>query len=155
MAAFRLTRGARRGLTLFLFAFLGMQFLRPDRTNPPAPAAASLQARVPPEIKALLDRSCRECHSNETRWPWYSNVAPVSWLVADDVHKGRDKFNLSEWTSYPSDDQDKLLGAMCNLAQRGRMPLPIYLVIHRDAKPSPAEIKALCAWSDKMRDTLQ
>jgi hypothetical protein len=82
-------------------------------------------------------------------------VAPVSWLVADDVHKGRDKFNLSEWTSYPSDDQDKLLGAMCNLAQRGRMPPPIYLVIHRDTKPSPAEIKALCAWSDKMRDTLQ
>ncbi len=155
MSAFRLTRGVRWGLTLFLFAFLGMQFLRPDRTNPPAAAAASLQAKAPPEIKALLDRSCRDCHSNETRWPWYSNVAPVSWLVADDVHKARDKFNFSEWTSYPSDDQDKFLGAMCNLAQRGRMPLPIYLVSHRDARPSVAEIQALCAWSDKMRDTLQ
>ncbi len=132
-----------------------MQFVRPDRTNPPAAAAASLQAKAPPEIKALLDRSCRDCHSNETRWPWYSNVAPVSWLVADDVHKARDKFNFSEWTSYPSDDQDKFLGAMCNLAQRGRMPLPIYLVSHRDARPSVAEIQALCAWSDKMRDTLQ
>jgi hypothetical protein len=155
MAAFRLTRGARWGLTLLLVAFLGIQFVRPDRTNPPAPAAASLQAKAPPEIKALLDRSCSDCHSNETRWPWYSSVAPVSWLVAADVHKARDKFNFSEWTSYPSDDQDKFLGAMCNLAQRGRMPLPIYLVIHRDARPSAAEIKALCAWSGHMRDTLQ
>jgi hypothetical protein len=82
-------------------------------------------------------------------------VAPVSWLLAGDVHKGRERFNFSEWTSYPSDDQDKFLGAMCHLVQRGRMPLPIYLLIHRDAKPSEAEIKALCAWSDKMRDTLQ
>jgi hypothetical protein len=152
---FRVARWARWVLILFLVAFIGIQFVRPARTNPPVRPADSLQAKTPPEVKALLDRSCRDCHSNETRWPWYSNVAPASWLVASDVVKGRDMFNFSEWTSYSSDDQDKFLGAMCKLTQRGRMPLPQYLLIHRDAKLSAADVTALCAWSDKMRDTLQ
>lgn len=155
MAAIRIAGWVRRALTLLLAAFLGMQFVRPDRTNPPSPAEASLQAKAPPAIRALLDRACSDCHSNQTRWPWYTNVAPASWLVARDVHAARERFNFSEWTSYPSDDQDKFLGAMCSLAKRGRMPLPPYLLIHREAKPSPAEITALCTWSDQMRDTLQ
>jgi hypothetical protein len=149
-----MARWARWILTVFLVAFIGVQFVRPDRTNPPAPAALSLQARTPPDIKAFLDRSCRDCHSNETRWPWYSQVAPVSWLLASDVRAGRDKFNYSDWAAYSSDEQDKFLGAMCSLVKRGRMPLPIYLLIHRSARPSPAEVARLCTWSDKMRDTL-
>ena len=155
MAALRIARIARWALLLFLVVFIGLQFVRPDRRNPPAPAEASLRAKSPPHITAILDRSCRDCHSNETRWPWYTNVSPMSWLVADHVHHGREQFNYSEWTSYPSDDQDKFLGAMCDLAKRERMPLPSYLLIHRDATLSPADVTALCSWSDKMRDTLQ
>ena len=155
MVAPRIARWARWALTLFLVVFIGMQFVRPDRTNPPASPGASLLAKTPPDITALLTRSCRDCHSNETRWPWYSNVAPASWLVIDDVNHAREHFNFSEWTSYTSDDQDKFLGAMCNLVQRGRMPQPAYLLIHWGAKPSPADVKALCTWSDKMRDTLE
>jgi hypothetical protein len=142
-------------LMVFLVAFIGAQFVRADRTNPPAMAAASLRAKTPPDVSAILDRACRDCHSNETRWPWYSNVAPMSWMLADHVHHGREHFNYSEWTSYPSDDQDKFLGAMCNLAQRGRMPLPSYLLIHRESTLSPGDVQAICTWSDKMRDTLQ
>jgi hypothetical protein len=155
MAASRLVRWARWVLILFLVVFIGMQFVRPDRRNPPAPLAASLKAKTPPHITALLDRSCRDCHSNETQWPWYTSVSPTSWLVANHVHDGREHFNYSEWTSYDSDDQDKFLGAMCDLAKRERMPLPSYLLIHWDSKLSPADVVALCTWSDKMRDTLQ
>jgi hypothetical protein len=151
----RVSRTVRRLLTGFLVAVLGLQFVRPDRTNPPADPALSLATKAPPAVRAIFERSCRDCHSNETRWPWYTNVSPVSWLVANDVHHGRDRFNYSEWTTYPSDDQDKFLGSMCNLTRRGRMPLPAYILIHRDAAPSPSEVTALCAWSDKMRDTLQ
>jgi len=151
MAVLRIARWA---LTLFLVAFIGIQFVRPERANPPTPAAASLQATTPPDINALLDRSCRDCHSNESRWPWYSYVAPASWLVVGDVNHAREHFNFSEWTSYPPDEQDKFLGAMCNLTQRGRMPLSQYLLIHRGAKLSAADVQALCAWTDKMRDTL-
>ena len=142
-------------LFLFLVAFIGAQFHRPDRTNPPLVPGASLTAKAPPDVAAILDRACRDCHSNETRWPWYTNVSPTSWLVADHVHHGREHFNYSEWTSIDEDEQDKLLGGMCTLTERGRMPIPSYLLIHRDAKLSPADVKTLCAWSEKMRDMLQ
>lgn len=155
MAVLRIARWARWALLFFLVAFIGIQFVGPKPTNPSTPAGASLLAKTPPDVKALLERSCRDCHSNETRWPWYSYVAPASFLVVGDTNHGREHFNFSEWTSYPSDEQDKFLGAMCNLTQRRRMPQPQYLLIHRDATLSDADIKALCAWSDKMRDTLQ
>jgi Haem-binding domain len=153
--ALRIARWARRALTIFLVAFIGLQFVRPDRTNPPAPPAASLKARTPAHITALLDRACRDCHSNETSWPWYTNISPASWLVFNHVSHGRDHFNYSEWNTYDSDDQDKFLGAMCDLVKRERMPLPSYLILHPDSKLSREDVASLCVWSDKMRDTLQ
>ena len=136
-------------------AIAGAQMIRPDRTNPASQPGASLLAHAPANVKAIIERSCRDCHSNDTEWPWYSSVAPMSWALASHVKEGRENFNYSQWTSYDADDQDRLLGAMCNLTKRGRMPYPSYLVIHRDAKLSPAEVEAICAWSEKMRDTLQ
>ena len=79
----------------------------------------------------------------------------MSWGVAGHVREGRDAFNYSEWGSYDPDDQDKYLAAMCNLTKRGRMPLPSYLLLHRDARLSQAEVATISAWSEKMRDTLQ
>ena len=117
--------------------------------------ALSARSAVPSPVTATLRRACFDCHSNETRWPLYSQVAPMSWLVAGHVRDGRDAFNYSEWTTYSSDDQDSFLGGMCSLPRRGRMPLPSYLLIHRDAKLSPADVTTLCTWSEKMRDTLQ
>lgn len=151
----KITRAARWGLLLFLVVFIGAQFHRPARTNPPSTPGASLLSKTPPEVAAILDRSCRDCHSNETRWPWYTSVSPTSWLVANHVHHGREHFNYSEWALIDEDDQDKLLGAMCSLTERGRMPMPSYLWLHRGAKLAPDEVKAICAWSEKMRDMLQ
>jgi Haem-binding domain len=148
-------RGARWVLLILLVALIGIQFIRPDYSNPPVNPAQTLLAKAPADVRAVLQRSCGDCHTNETRWPLYSRVAPVSWFVANHVHQGRDRFNMSEWTTYDSDDQDKLLGSACTLTRRGRMPLPSYLWIHRDAVLTPAEVSAICAWSDKMRDTLQ
>lgn len=154
--ALRLARWARGGLLFLLVAVIGAQFVRPDRTNPPVNAAhATLLPKAPADVRAVFDRACRDCHSNETRWPLYSQVAPMSWLVASDVHEGRDRFNYSEWSTFDSDEQDKLLGSMCTLAKKGRMPLPAYLLIHRGARLAPGEVTAICAWSEKMRDTLQ
>ena len=139
----------------FVTAFAGAQFVRPDRTNPVSAPSASLLRHAPPEVSSIIERSCRDCHSNDTSWPWYSGIAPMSWGVVGHVHDGRDAFNYSEWSSYDADDQDKYLAAMCNLTRRGRMPLPSYLIIHRDAKLSQPEIATICAWAEKMRDTLQ
>lgn len=151
----KLARAARWLLLFVLVVFIAAQAFRPDRTNPPTAPGASLITRATPQVAAILDRSCRDCHSNDTRWPWYTNVSPTSWLVADHVDHGREHFNYSQWTSIDEDEQDKLLGGMCSLAERGRMPLPSYLLVHRDAKLSPADVKTLCAWSEKMRDMLQ
>jgi Haem-binding domain len=154
--ASRIASWLRWVLLIVLVALIGGQFVRPDRTNPPVnPAHATLLTNAPADVRAIFERSCRDCHSNETRWPLYSQIAPMSWLVAGHVHDGRDRFNYSEWSTYDSDEQDKLLGSMCTLTKKGRMPLPSYLLIHRDAKLVPADAPAICAWSEKMRDTLQ
>jgi hypothetical protein len=145
----------RWAVGLFAVAIVGSQAVRPERTNPPSQPAASLMTKAPADVARIFDRSCRDCHSNNTRWPWYTNVAPMSWLVIGHVTHGRDHFNYTEWPSYTSDDQDKLLGSVCSLTKKGRMPLPSYLIIHRDAKLSPADVATLCAWSEKARDELQ
>jgi len=153
--ASRLARAVQRALILVIVLFIAIQFVRPDHRNRPVDPAHSLLPRAPADVRAILDRSCRDCHSNETRWPLYSEVAPMSWLVAGHVRDGRDRFNYSEWTAYDSDEQDKLLGSLCTLPKRGRMPLSSYLLIHRAARLSPSDVTTLCAWSEKMRDTLQ
>lgn len=153
----RIASRARWILAGILILLIGAQLVPANRTNPPSRPDASLLAQksMSPSVRAILERSCRDCHSNDTRWPWYSHVAPVSWFLLHHINGGRDRMNYSEWTSYDSDDQDKFLGDMCTLTRKGRMPLPSYLWVHRDARLSDADIKTLCAWSDKMRDTLQ
>lgn len=142
-------------LLAFVAVFAGGQFVRPSMTNPPVEPGASLTATAPREVSAILQRSCRDCHSNETTWPWYSQIAPFSWMLASHVNDGRDHFNYSEWTSITADDQDKFLGAICSMTRRGRMPLPSYLLIHRGSTLTPADVATLCRWSDRMRDTLK
>jgi len=140
---------------LFLVTFVGAQAVRPAKTNPPSPSGASLLTKAPPAIASILRRSCQDCHSNDTRWPWYSQIAPMSWILIDHVNHGRDHFNYSEWATYEGDDQDKLLGSICSLTKKGRMPLPSYVLLHRDAQLSASDVSALCAWADRMRDDIK
>jgi hypothetical protein len=130
---------------------MAIQFVRPPRTNPPVNAHATLAAhvRVPPEVAAILDRACRDCHSNETRWPWYSNVAPVSWWVIDHVNHGRSHFNYSEWRRYDRDESARLLKESCKMARAGTMPLDEYVRMHRSARLTSREIDALCAFTQQ------
>lgn len=119
--------------------FLGIQFIRPEATNPPV----EWKADFPPQIAAIFNRSCHDCHSHTTDWPWYSQVAPVSWWVRDHVIKGRKKWDYSKWAPDPHE-----LGAICREVSKGDMPLPSYTWIHRDAKLSPADIKTICDWTE-------
>jgi Haem-binding domain len=151
----RVARILRKAALVFLILLFVAQFIRPARTNPVSKPSAGLMTKAPREVAQIFDRSCRDCHSNDTRWPWYSNVAPASWLLAYDVNHGRDHFNSSEWTSIDPDDQDKLLGGVCSLTKRGRMPQWQYVLLHRDAKLAPGDVATLCTWSEKMRDAIQ
>lgn len=134
---------------LLLLLFAGVQFVRPERVNPPAAADQSLEAhaRVPPEVAAVLMRSCMDCHSNRTEWPWYSNVAPASWFVTDHVKHGRRYLNFTRWGAYSRRDQIDHLNAICREVKAGLMPLDSYTLVHRDARLTPADVKTLCAWA--------
>jgi hypothetical protein len=127
--------------------FAGVQLVRPARTNPAADPARALTPHVPANVAAILDRSCRDCHSSETRWPWYSNIAPASWLVIDHVNHGRSHFNYSNWTAYDEERRLALRRNSCDLARGGTMPMPSYLLLHRSARLSPGDIEALCTWA--------
>jgi hypothetical protein len=129
--------------------FISVQFVRPNKTNLPVSQTRAIEshARVTPEVAAIFERACKDCHSNETKWPWYARIAPVSWYVADHVEHGRAEMNFSEWAAYDREQADWLLGAMCMTAERGRMPLPSYTRMHPAAKLSRADVQTLCAWS--------
>jgi hypothetical protein len=133
--------------------FVSVQFVRPNKTNPPVVQAQAIEAhvRITPEVAGIFERACKDCHSNQTEWPWYTQVAPVSWYVADHVNHGRKHLNFSRWSAYDREQADFLLGAMCMTAERGRMPLSSYTRLHHSAKLSPADIQTLCSWSQAER----
>jgi hypothetical protein len=139
-----------------LIVAAGMQLFRPDRTNPPVNTAQTVQATatVPRDVDAVLKRACYDCHSSETRWPWYSAVAPMAWAVANHVTEGRAEMNFSDWGSYPSRRRVALLEKMCDEVREGRMPLKQYLWLHRDATLSEADWKSVCDWSMEEADRL-
>ena len=124
-----------------------MQFFRPERANPPSDPAASFDAVAKPsqEIASTLKRACYDCHSNQTNWPWYSNVAPMSWLVVSDVKEGRAKLNFSEWTRPGREGELPSLGEVCESVRDGKMPLRSYTLLHPDASLTAQEIAALCS----------
>src|SRR5205085_615705 len=120
----RLMRVLRWTVLAVAVLFLIAQVVRPAKTNPPAEPSQTLEARmqVPAQAAAILDRSCGDCHSNKTRWPWYSNVAPVSWFVINHVNEGRRHLNFSEWGRYSWREQHNLLAGICKFSQSGEMP---------------------------------
>ena len=94
----------------------------------------------------MLRRACYDCHSNETRWPWYSRIAPVSWMVTKDVDGGRKVLNFSQWSAKPEVGAAMLAGACAALKSR-RMPRFPYSVLHADARLSDTDVKTFCKWS--------
>lgn len=139
-----------KGLVAVLtLAFIAVQFVRPDQSNPPVDPAQTLQAhaRLTAEVETIFNRACRDCHSNETAWPWYSQIAPVSWLVADDVRIGRRQLNFSEWGRYNARQAEHKLEEICAVVQAGAMPPRSYTVAHKQAKLSAEDVKTICAWT--------
>ena len=130
-----------------------IQAIQPSRTNPTVVPSRSLEAHVevPPNVQVVLKRSCYDCHSSATVWPWYSYVAPVSWYVAHDVNVGRSHVNLQDWEAQVNEQEGKEhLGLVCKLIREGKMPPADYSMIHKTAKVSPEETNAICAWSQKV-----
>lgn len=132
-----------------LLALIVMQFYRPERTNPASDPGASFEAVVKPpqEVTSSLKRACHDCHSNQTAWPWYSNIAPASWLIVSDVNEGRTHLNFSNWRQAGDEGEKPDVEDLCSEVREGKMPLPAYTLLHPQAKLSSQEVAGLCALS--------
>lgn len=138
-------------LWAILATFVIAQFFQPVQTNPPVDPGSSFAAvaRPPAEVVSIVKRACGDCHSNETVWPWYSNVSPASWLVFQDVQEGRAHLNFSEWSRFGPEMARTRIREVCEQAREGEMPPLYYLPLHPAASLSKADIGALCTvrWS--------
>jgi uncharacterized membrane protein len=132
---------------------LGVQAIPVDRTNLPLDQSRTIYAseEMPAKVEAILRRSCQDCHSNQTRWPWYSYVAPMSWIVVHDVRKARRQMNLSEWAGYSERKREEKLDGICEQVVNGDMPEGKYALIHRRARVTDEERTAICQWVGRTR----
>ena len=144
-------------LLVFIVVIVVIQIFRPERftSNEITKDDITKVYTVQDNVQKILKRSCFDCHSNHTVWPWYTNIAPVSWLVADDVNKGRNKMNFSEWGKISVSKQGTKLQKICDNVTEGEMPLPKYLMIHKDAVLSQEEKDILCKWAEAQADSLE
>lgn len=138
-------RSFRSAALVLTLGIAAVQLIQPNTVNPPVNPAKTLwnDRRVDPRVGEILRRACADCHSNETEWPWYSRISPVSWLVARHVSDGRAKLNLSKWD--PTPDQ---LEEIYDSVAKSKMPLPSYFLMHPGARLSQADREVLRAWVD-------
>jgi hypothetical protein len=146
------SRTKQIGLTALALLFAA-QFIPIGARNPASLPAQSIYAiqPVPEVVRLVFESSCNDCHSNQTRWPWYSHVAPVSWMIAHDVHQGRRHFNLSEWGRYTGRQKEEKLESICDQVTNGDMPDSKYAFVHRKVRLTQGQRDAVCAWVESAR----
>ena len=139
----------KRTVFVVAAALILAQAIRPVRTNPQVDPTKTLAATLhpPATIMANLDRACRDCHSSDTVWPWYTSVSPLSWWIVHHVNDGRREVSFSEWGTLDLRRQFKKLGDVCEQVEKGDMPLESYLLIHREAQLADEERQQICDWA--------
>jgi hypothetical protein len=150
-------RFLRRFLILLLVVFIVIQFFRPKKniSEGPQPNNIATVYPVPENVKSILAKACNDCHSNNTRYPWYNNIQPVAWWLADHVNDGKKELNYDEFTTYRLRKQYRRLEQTRELVEKGEMPLKSYTWIHRDAILTDAEKQALYSWADSARASME
>ncbi len=130
-----------------MIGFLAIQFIPVDRENPPV----ETEILTSTEVRVILTRACYDCHSNETVWPWYSRLAPVSWLLAWDVHEGREELNFSTWNRYDWKKRQKIMKELWEEVKEGEMPPWFYLPLHPEARLSDSDYAVIRTWAGTSR----
>lgn len=140
-----MSRLLKQATLLFVVVVAAAQLVRPDRSNPPIDERLTIQAQAgtPSGLADVVNRSCRDCHTNATVWPSFAKVAPLSWLMAHGVTKGREAVNFSEWASYSPDRQRSLLAASCDDVRSGTMP-GAYALVRPETSLSARDVETFC-----------
>jgi heme-binding protein len=141
-----MSRRLKQAAVVFVVLLVAAQFIRPDRTNPAIDDSRTIGAQLgaKSELVAILNRACNDCHSNVTVWPRYSDIAPLSWLMAYGVKQGRKAVNFSEWAAYPPERQRILLAESCQDVKAGKMP-GAYALLHPEMRLSAGDVDTICA----------
>lgn len=122
---------------------LVVQLVPTDRSTPPVVSEVS----APGEVMTILRRACYDCHSNETRWPWYARIAPLSWWMAAHVRDGRGDLNFSDWPTFDFELQELAFRDIEEQISKGEMPLRNYTILHRAARLSEADRELILGWA--------
>lgn len=143
----------KRFLVLALIVFVVMQFIRPDKNEGGYESLATFLAETKPTpaVAATLQSACYDCHSNQTNYPWYNNIAPVSYWLDEHIIDGKKHLNFAAWDSYSLKKKDHKLEEVAEEVEKGEMPLDEYTWTHGDAKLSEQQIKELVQWVSAAR----
>ena len=138
-----------------LIIFLLAQAIQPSKNQGEVNAARDITAAlaVPENVMQILKKSCYDCHSNYTTYPWYDHITPINWWVANHIKEGKRELNFNEFASYSSEKQLKKLKEIAEEVEEDKMPLPSYLVTHGDAKLNIDQKKLLIDWARNISGT--
>ena len=147
----------KRTFQILLLAFIVIQFFRPAKNKAESISNNDISKlyAVPEDVQIILKTSCYDCHSNNTRYPWYNNIQPVAWWLNNHIQDGKKDLNFSEFASYRIRRQYKKLEEINDLVKKDEMPLDSYLWIHKDAKLSEQHKLTLANWVQSVRDTIK
>lgn len=143
-------------LLALLIVFIAIQFIQPARNSGAqlSPANITKQFNVSPNVESVLKIACYDCHSNNTRYPWYANIQPMGWLLADHIKEGKAELNFDEFGSYSKRRQLSKLKSIAGSVKDGSMPIESYTWMHTDAKLSADEKALIIDWATGTRDSI-
>jgi hypothetical protein len=144
-------------LLILLVALVIIQFFHPSKNINAAPQPNHIASAfvVPEQVKQILAKACNDCHSNNTRYPWYSKIQPVDWWLDNHIREGKRELNLDEYTNRPLRYQYHKMEEIVEQVKKGEMPIDSYTWTHKDAVLTEAEKAELIKWADGIRDTLK
>src|SRR5262245_11181955 len=148
-----MSRRLKQAAVVFVVVFAAAQLVRPEHANPATDPTRTIRAHMggASGLPAVLDRACGECHSNDTVWPSYAQIAPVSWVLARAVAEGRNAVNYSGWGASSPAQQRRLLAASCDDASSGKMPGGAWTLLHPEARLSNQHVETICAASRQVQ----
>lgn len=144
-------------LTFLLIVLVVIQFFRPEKNNATGPYIADISAAypIPNDVGVILKNSCFDCHSNNTNYPWYSNLQPVAWWLNNHIQEGKSELNFNEFGNYKIARQYRKLLEIKEEVEEDEMPLQSYTLIHQNAKLNEQEKLIIMNWADSLRTIIR
>lgn len=142
---------------LIIIILIGIQFITIDKTNPPIDSKKDFFANVnaPPELETTIKNACYDCHSHHTKYPWYSDVAPISWLIKEHIRDGRNHLNFSIWPDYKERKKAHKIEEAIEVIKSGEMPMKGYVMLHPEAELTHERKMELTRWLGELQDSLE